>query len=414
MFALADCNNFYASCERLFNPKYNGVPVVVLSNNDGCVIARSNEAKALGIAMGVPFYQIRDQVKREGIAVFSSHYTLYGDLSARVMTNLARFTPDVEVYSIDECFLGLKGLANLQAYAEEIRTTVIRNTGIPISLGLAPTKVLAKVANKMAKKASGVLLLDSTEKIEDALRTYPVEDLWGIGRQYAKMLHVMQVKTAAQFRELPMQWVQKNLSVVGTRIWRELWGESCIPLKLFMDAKKGLCTSRAFGKLTGDYGELEEATASYTARLAIKLRREQRCANIIGVRLLTNRFNPNQPQFFPSISIPLQHPVNNTNDLIKAALFGLKKIYRKGYLYQKVEVSAMGLIPEAEVQLHLFDPYNGIKNDKISELMDKLNAHYGTGTLRIATEGADQKWNLRRDFLSPAYTTNWNDIIKTK
>lgn len=414
MFALADCNNFYASCERLFRPKYNGVPVVVLSNNDGCVIARSNEAKELGIAMGIPFYQIREQVKAQGIAVFSSHYTLYGDLSARVMTNLARFTPDVEVYSIDECFLGLKGFSNLQAYAEEIRNTVIRNTGIPISLGVAPTKVLAKVANKIAKKASGVMLLNNPESIAEALSNFSVADVWGIGGQYAKMLQSMQVKTAAQFRALPMEWVQKNMSVVGTRIWRELWGESCIPLKLFTDPKKGLCTSRAFGKLTSDYGELEEATASYTARLAIKLRREQRCATVIGVRLLTNRFNTKHPQCFPSVSVPLPHPVNNTNDLVKAALFGLKKIYLTGYRYQKVEVSAFGLIPESEVQLNLFNPYKGIKNDKISQVMDTLNTHYGAGTLRIATEGANPKWNLRRDFLSPEYTTNWKDIIKTK
>ena len=414
MFALADCNNFYASCERLFKPKYNGVPVIVLSNNDGCVIARSNEAKELGIAMGVPFYQIKEQVKTQGIAVFSSHYTLYGDLSARVMTNLARFTPEVEVYSIDECFLGLKGFNNLQTYAEEIRDTVIRNTGIPISLGVAPTKVLAKVANKKAKKLSGVMVFDNAEKITDALKDFPVGDLWGIGGQYAKMLHAMQVKTAAQFRALPMEWVQKNLSVVGTRIWRELWGESCIPLKLFTDPKKGLCTSRAFGKLTSDYAELEEATASYTARLAIKLRREERCATVIGLRLLTNRFNTKQPQCFPSVCIPLPHPVNNTNDLVKAALFGLKKIYLTGYMYQKVEVSATGLIPETEVQLNLFNPYKGVKNDQISKVMDTLNGYYGAGTLRIATEGINPKWNLRRDFLSPEYTTNWKDIIKTK
>lgn len=387
---------------------------MVLSNNDGCVIARSNEAKELGIAMGIPFYQIREQVKAQGIAVFSSHYTLYGDLSARVMTNLARFTPDVEVYSIDECFLGLKGFSNLQAYAEEIRNTVIRNTGIPISLGVAPTKVLAKVANKIAKKASGVMLLNSPESIAEALSNFSVADVWGIGGQYAKMLQSMQVKTAAQFRALPMEWVQKNMSVVGTRIWRELWGESCIPLKLFTDPKKGLCTSRAFGKLTSDYGELEEATASYTARLAIKLRREQRCATVIGVRLLTNRFNTKQPQCFPCVSIPLPHPVNNTNDLVKAALFGLKKIYLTGYRYQKVEVSATGLIPETEVQLNLFNPYKGIKNDKISQVMDTLNTYYGAGTLRIATEGANPKWKLRRDFLSPEYTTKWKDIIKTK
>ncbi|KQC02114.1 Y-family DNA polymerase [Pedobacter sp. Hv1] len=414
MIALADCNNFYASCERLFRPKYIGVPVVVLSNNDGCVIARSNEAKEIGIVMGAPYFQIKDIIKENNIAVFSSHYTLYGDISARVMTNLARFTPEVEVYSIDECFLNLKGFDNLQDYATEIRTSVVTNTGIPISLGVAPTKVLAKVANKKAKKGNGVMVLDSDEKISKILIDYPVEDLWGIGRQYANKLISMDIKTAEQLRQLPIDWVQKNLTIVGVRMWRELWGESCIPLKLSLDPKKGMCTSRAFGKMTGDYVELQEATASYASRLAMKLRREARCATVLSVRLLTNRFNPSHPQCYPSITVPLAHPVNNTNDIIKAALFGLKKIYLRGYLFQKVEVMATGLIPQNEVQLNIFDKFDGIKYDKLSQIMDKVNMHFGAGTIKIATEGTKQRWTLRRDFLSPEYTTNWDDIIKTK
>lgn len=414
MIALADCNNFYASCERLFRPKLNGQPIIVLSNNDGCVIARSNEAKAAGIPMGAPFYQIRELIQEQKVAVFSSHYTLYGDMSARVMTNLARFSPEVEVYSIDECFLSLAGFSDLESYATTIRTSVIKSTGIPISLGVAPSKVLAKVANKLAKKNNGVLVLDSPEKITSTLHSYPVEDLWGVGRQYANKLIGMGIKTASQLRNLPLEWVQSNLTIVGLRIWRELWGESCIPLKLFLDPKKGLCTSRGFGRLTADYSELQEATVSYISRLAVKLRKEKRCTTLLTIRLLTNRFNQHQPQCNPSITIPLAHPVNNTSDLVKAGLFGLEKIYLKGYLFQKVEVLATGLIPESEVQLNLFNAYKGLKHDKLSQVMDKMNAHYGKGTIRMATEGDKQRWTLRREYLSPAYTTDWKDIIKTR
>lgn len=414
MIALADCNNFYASCERLFQPKYNGVPIVVLSNNDGCVIARSNEAKAIGIKMGAVYYQIQQEIEEHGIAVFSSHYTLYGDISARVMTNIARFTPEVEVYSIDECFFGLKGFDQLNTYAKLIRETVIRNTGIPISLGVAPTKVLAKVANKRAKKASGVIVLDTDEKITAILKDYPVQDLWGIGRQYAEKLISMRITTAGQLRNLPIDWVQTNMTIVGVRLWRELWGESCTPLHLMLDRKKAMVTSRAFGKLTDDYQELQEATTSYMSRLAYKLRREKCCATVITVKLLTNAFNLAQAQAFPSITIPLSHPINNTPDLVKIALEGLRKIYLRGYLFKKVEVGALGLIPESEVQLNMFTPYKGIENNKISKVMDKLNSHYGKGTLRMATESKQQRWTLRREFLSPEYTTNWEDIIKTK
>ncbi len=414
MFALADVNNCYVSCERLFQPKYNGVPAVVLSNNDGCVIARSNEAKAIGIPMGAVFHLIREQVRDHNVAYFSSNYALYGDMSARIMTNLARFTPDVEVYSIDECFLGLHGHDNLQAYAEKIRETVIQNTGIPISIGVAPTKVLCKVANKKSKKANGVMVLDTDEKITETLSDYPVEDLWGIGRQYAHKLIAMGIETAGQLRDLPIDWVQKHMTIVGVRMWRELWGQSCIELKQSLDPKKAMCTSRAFGKVTEDYAHLQEATVSYISRLAVKLRREKLCTTVLTVKLHTNRFSASHKQAFPSITMPLAHPVNNTNDLVKVALEGLRKIFLRGYLYQKVEVMATGLIPETEVQMNLFNAYNGVKHDKISKVMDKLNFYYGKGTLKIATEGIQHKWTLRRQFLTPEYTTNWNDIIKTK
>jgi len=330
------------------------------------------------------------------------------------MTNLARFTPDVEVYSIDECFLGLTGIGNLKEYGRTLRETVIRNTGIPISVGIAPTKVLAKVANKISKNFNGVMVLETPEQITAALSEYPVEDLWGIGKQHSHRLIRGGIETAAQFRDLPVDWVQTNMTIVVVRMWRELWGESCLPLKTVLDPKKGMCTSRAFGKLTGDYDQLKEATTSYASRLAVKLRREKLCTSVLSIRLLTNRFNGESAQVFPYITIPLDHPVNNTVDLVKVALSGLKKIYMHGYMFQKVEVTATGLIPETEVQLNIFNEFKGVKYDQISRVLDKLNLHYGAGTLRIAGEGLAPKWAMKREFLRPSYTTDWNDIIKVK
>lgn len=394
-------------------PEHRTAPVIVLSNNDGCVIARSNEAKALGIEMGTPFFQLKGLIKEKGVVVFSSHYALYGDMSERVMNNLARFSPDVEVYSIDECFLKLQGFSDLENYMSKIRETTIRNTGIPVSVGCAPTKTLAKLANKLAKKGNGVCLLDTEDKINKALLTYPVEDVWGVGRQYARKLFSLNVDTAEKFRNMPIEWVHKNMSIVGVRMWRELKGESCLDLKTVLEPKKGMCTSRAFGKLTDDYEELSEATSSYAARLAFKLRREKLCTNVLSVRLLTNRFRTDLKQVFPAVTIALEHPINNTPDLIKAALNGLNKIFLKGYKYQKVEVMATGLIPENEVQLNIFNPYKD-ENNKLSRVLDKLNAHYGNGTVRMASEGIKKKWDMRREFLTPDYTNCWDDIVKVK
>jgi len=412
MIALVDCNNFYASCERLFQPRYNGRPVVVLSNNDGCVIARSNEAKDLGIRMGDPFFKIETQLRRAGVAVFSSNYPLYGDMSARVMTNLARLSPKVEVYSIDECFLDLTGLGNLDSYAHQIRDAVIQNTGIPLSVGIAPTKVLAKVANRMCKRGRGVCVLDTDEKIREALEDFEVGDLWGVGRASVKKLQAAGIFTAADLRKQSVGFVKDRLTIQGVRIWSELWRQPCLQVSELEDRKKGLCTGRSFGKMTGELQQIEEATASYAHRLSRKLRADKSCASVITVRLLTNRFKAELPQTFPSVSLALDNPVNNAHDLVRVALKGLKKIYRRGFLYQKVEVSATGLIPEEEVQLNLFHSWQGPAHDKLSQVMDRLNRHYGSGTVRIAAEGTTQKWKLRSDFLSPCYTTRWEDIVK--
>lgn len=412
MFALVDCNNFYASCERLFRPELRGKPIVVLSNNDGCVIARSQEAKDLGIKMGTPWFQL-DRLTQQQVIRFSSNYTLYGDLSARVMNNLARFTPDVEVYSIDECFLSLKGFDKLEEYSSIIRESIIRNTGIPVSVGVAPTKTLAKMANKLAKKGNGVCVLDSSTAITKAVETYPLCDLWGVGSAYAKKLQLQGIETAGQLRAMPLEWVKKTMTIQGARMWYELWGKSSMPLDNSAERKKGVCTSRAFGKLTDSLNELEEATASYANRLSEKLRKDKSCATVLNVRLITNPFRTDLPQIYPGISIALPHPTNNTTELVEQAILGLNKIYIKGYKFIKVELFATGLIPENEVQLNIFEPYNGKKHRVVSQIIDKLNDHYGPGTIRVATEGFQKTWNTRRELLSAAYTTRWTDIAKT-
>lgn len=412
MFALVDCNNFYVSCERLFRPELWGKPVVVLSNNDGIIISRSQEVKDLGIKMGSPWHLLAPGVQKQ-ITSFSSNYTLYADLSARVMTNLARFTPEVEVYSIDECFLSLHGFSNLRIYAAELRETIIRNTGIPISVGVAPSKSLAKLANKLAKKnPAGVCVLDTPEKITQAIDQYPVDDLWGIGKAYCKKLSDHGILTAGQFREQPLDWVKTHLTILGVRMWYELWGRSCIPLTTVIDRKKAICSSRSFAHLTSNFTDLEEATIAYTSRLAEKLRSDRSCAQLLSVKLITNIYRKDLPQYFDSITLSLDQPCNNTAELVKYALRGLKQIFREGFQFLKVEVTATGLVRESEVQLNMFDQGQKSHLNKASEVLDKLNRHYGKGTVRIAGEGYTKSWGMKRQFLSRPYTTNWKDIIK--
>lgn len=413
MFALVDCNNFYASCERLFRPELRGKPVVVLSNNDGCVIARSQEAKDLGVRMGAPWHHVESQVQKQ-VQQFSSNYSLYADMSARVMNNLARFTPDVEIYSIDECFLSLSGFSNLETYCTQMRSAVIRNTGIPVSVGVAPSKTLAKLANRMAKNFNGVCILDTPQKIDDAANDFKVEDIWGIGRQYAKKLQGFGILTAQDLRKQPLEWVKEKLTIQGVRMWYELHGKSCIQLASMTERKQGIRSSRSFGKLTDNYTYLEEATVSYATRVAEKLRKDKSCATLLSIRLLTNIHRPDTPQYTKSTLINLPHATNNVLELAGHAVQGLKTIFRPGFLYLKVEVYATGLIPEKEVQLNLFSSYNGTRRNEVSRLMDRLNNHYGKGTLILAAEGFDKKWSMRRNFLSPAYTTEWESIIRVK
>lgn len=416
MFGLIDCNNFYASCERVFNPALRGKPIVVLSNNDGCVIARSNEAKALGIPMAEPAYKIKDLIEKHDIAVFSSNYTLYGDMSHRVMSIISGFIPDMEIYSIDEAFLHFNGFEkiNLQEFGHAITGTVSRSTGIPVSLGIAPTKTLAKAANRLAKKYSGfknVCLIDTEEKREKALKLLDVSDVWGIGRRLSAKLEYYSVNTAWDFTQRSKSWVKHQMGVNGERTWLELNGISCIELDR-STTKKTICTSRSFGERLTELEPIEEAVANFAASCGEKLRKQRSLARNILVFLQTNPHASNQPQYHNQISIELPVATNDSTELIYYATEGLKKMFRSGYRYKKTGVIVADIAPEHPFQAHLFDSRNRDKFKKAMLTMDVLNATYGNRKVRIATQGYDRKWKLKNEKLSPCYTTRLCDIFE--
>jgi DNA polymerase V len=304
-------------------------------------------------------------------------------------------------------------MENLHTYAQYLRESVIQNTGIPVSVGLGPTKTLAKLANKIAKKSTtGVCVLDTEEAITEATKIFPIADLWGIGRAYQVKLELEGVRTAAQLRAKPEPWIKQQLTIQGVRLWHELWGRTCIPLKEVLERKQAICTSRSFGKLTNNLDELIEATTAYSSRLAEKLRADSSCATVLTVQLLTNRFRKDLAQYNPAISLALSHPINNTPDIVKASVKGLKSIYDPRFQYSKVAVIVTGLIPEQEVQLNLFTEWNGPKHNQVSELLDRINQYYGSGTLRLASEGFRKRWAMKRENVSPNYTTDWGDILR--
>lgn len=416
MIALVDCNNFYASCERVFNPAIRSKPVVVLSNNDGCVIARSAESKALGIKMGEPYFKIKDQVKQHGIEVFSSNYTLYGDMSNRVMKTLAEFTPNLEVYSIDESFLDVGHFfgKDLHQYAWEIKNTVFNWTGIPVGIGIARTKTLAKIANRLAKKSSkanGVLVLQDPEHVKAALQRTEVGDIWGIGRQHARFLKNCNVNTAHELAQQNDAWVKKNLSIVGLRLVKELRGEPCLALEEVNPPKKNICTSRSFGTPVKELCGLQEATALYASKCAYKLRQQGSCAGAITVFITTNTF-ANTKQYYNSRTIQIPTPINSDLHLIHYAGIALKSIYVEGYIYKKCGVIVSDLVPENTMQLGLFDGADTGKHRDLMHALDGLNKKYGQALVKSAAQGASKaSWLLKREFISPCYTTNLSDVI---
>jgi DNA polymerase V len=418
MFGLIDCNNFYASCERVFQPSLNGKPIVVLSNNDGCVIARSTEAKALGIPMGEPAYKLKELIESNRVAVFSSNYVLYGDMSHRVMTTVRSFVPEMEVYSIDEAFVQLNGFENidLNEFGRRLTRTVIKNTGIPVSMGIAPTKTLAKVANKFAKKYknyNGVCLIDTDEKREKALQLTNIGDVWGIGRQHTKKLQYYSVNTAWDFTQRSKAWVRQQMGVVGERTWLELRGIPCIETEL-PKSKKTICTSRSFGEKLTAIEPISEAVANFAAACAEKLRQQKSTAAVVMVFIHTNPFATNQPQYANQVVLQLPVSTNDSTEIIEYAIKGLKSIFKEGYRYKKAGVIVSEITPERPLQANLFDTRDRVKYKKVMDVMDKLNATYGRQKVKIAAQGFDRKWKLKNEKLSPCYTTNLKDILTVK
>lgn len=415
MFALVDCNNFYASCQRVFEPHLIGKPVVILSNNDGCVIARSNEAKVLGIPMGAPAFEYKKLFEDNNVFVYSSNYALYGDMSSRVMNILSTFSPEIEIYSIDEAFLKFQGfeMFDLDEYGLKIQRTVTKGTGIPVSIGFAPTKALAKVANKIAKKfperTQSVYTIDNEEKRIKALKWTKIEDVWGIGRKHAKRLKNIKITNAYQFTQLNDDWVRKEMAVVGLRLKHELQGKPTLNLEAPKN-KKMIATTRSFEKMYTKFEDISERVSTFTASCSEKLRKQESHCNMIMVFVQTNHFRKDQPQYSRNIVIKTDFPTNSTIELNHYAQIGLKQIFREGYHYKKAGVIVMGLTPNSETQLSLFNTSNP-KHQPLMSIIDKMNKSYGKNKIKFATQSIDRQWKMKQEKLSPSYTTRINDIV---
>lgn len=413
--AHVDCNNFYVSCERVFNPQLSKRPVVVLSNNDGCVIARSNEAKALGIKMGTPLFQAQQLVAAHNVAVYSSNYELYGDLSHRFITALQEFTPEVEVYSIDEAFMRLPAQAtgSLHAHGLAVREKIRQWTGLPVSLGIAPTKTLAKVANRLAKKdavAQGVLDLSLLSDQTQALEETAVADVWGIGPAYAKRLKATGITTARKLRDADRRWIRQRLTVVGARIVEELRGINCLPLEQCPPQKKSITCSRSFGTLVESLTELREAVAVYLTRAVEKLRRTGLAAHVVTVFINTNRFSP-EPQYGNAVTFELAYATDSTQELLAWALRGLAQIYRAGYRYKKAGIMLNHLVPAEQLSLRFFGNEPFERSRRVMRAVDAINSRFGKDTVRFGVAQPTGRWQTRFMRRSPCYTTCLKDVL---
>ena len=418
--ALVDCNSFYASCEKVFNPHLANKPVGILSNNDGIIVALSSELKELGILRGAAAFKIdKSFIRKHGIKLFSSNYTLYGDMSARVMNTLSMFTPDLEIYSIDEAFLSLTGFEhlNLTDYGRQIKRTVWQHTGLPVSIGIGPTKTLAKIANRFAKKhnfAEGVFDITNHPDKGKILRWVEVEHIWGVGRQYAKMLHRNGITNAYELTQVPDKWVQKKMTIVGLRTVKELRGISCIDLEMDIKPKKEIVSSRSFGNPVTELQDLMEATSDYCSVAVKKLRSENQVASLIIVFLSTNRFK-NEPQYANYAKARLPLPSGYTPDFIHAANIILKKIYRSGYKYKKVGVMLADIMHQSKAPLDFFQPtYLDDHRKVIMDCMDDINEKMGSHQLTYASAGIRKPWQMKREKLTPSYTTSWEHIPVVK
>ena len=423
VFALVDCNNFYASCEKLFDPKLANVPVVVLSNNDGCVVARSAEVKALGLPMGQPWFKMRDQAKQHGIVAFSSNYALYADMSNRVVEVLAQFSPNIEVYSIDESFLDLAGFepAGLAGYGQTIRERVQQWLGLTVCVGIAPTKTLAKLANHCAKKnlagANGVCDF-STMPVTDQDELFArieVGEVWGIGRRLAPQLHAIGLRTARALRDANPEMLRRRFSVVLERTVHELRGTSCLVLEEVTPDRQQILCSRSFGEHVFTLDVLQEAVTSHMCRAAEKLRVQDSLAGAVTVCIRTSPFNPPGSHYQKTVTQILPEASADSRTLTRAALEILKRAYQQGYAYQKAGVMLSDIRPRQRLQASLFLAQSTNENNNpLMQTMDRINARWGRGTLHLAAEGVDRAWQMKRGHLSPGYTTEWSDLPVVK
>lgn len=415
MFALADCNNFFASCERVFRPDLQGKPVIVLSNNDGCAIARSNEAKALGIKMGAPFFKIKDIVRRHNVAVFSGNMTLYGDMSQRVRWVLEEFAPGIEVYSIDEAFLDLRGMKNIDfdAYAKRISAQCWKMTSIPVSVGIAPTKTLAKIASKLCKqypKLRGGCYMHRPQDIEKVLRKFPIEDVWGIGRRTAPKLKARGVNTAYEFTQLPEGVVRMMLGIGGVRTWKELRGIPCLEFEDGFEAKQSICVSRSFSSEIYEVKELQEQIANFASAMASKLRKLQSVTSEMVVFAYTNRFKEDVPQTHANTLVSFITPTAEERIIIAQAVSAVRTLFKQGFGYKKAGVIATKIVPEKHVMHSLFEDREAVEREhKITSALDTINATFGKGTIKLAVQGSGEIKSSSEN-QSPHYTTRWSDI----
>lgn len=419
MFALVDCNNFYASCERVFQPQWKGKPVVILSNNDGCVIARSNEAKALGIPMGAPAFKYQAQFKRQKIKVFSSNYPLYGDMSSRVMSILERYTPNIELYSIDEAFLQFKGfdLFDLQKEGMKMQKQIKKWTGIPVSVGIAPSKALAKIANKIAKKfavkTGGVYSIDTEEKRIKALKWTSISDVWGIGRQHLQQLEAIGVANAWQFSLLSDDWVRKQMSVLGLRLKKDLQGLPSIQLEEVKAPKKGIATTRSFeGNLTS-FSDLEERVSTFASNCAEKMRKQQSSCQALLVFIRSDPHKKDVISYRNSCVLTLPYATNSSIILSRYAILGLRKIFKENIAYKKAGVMIMGLLPTEKRQLNLFEN-NNTKHVALMKSLDKIHKRFGPYQIKLANQDLNRTWKMKQQYLSNRFTTELKDVITVK
>lgn len=418
MYGLADCNNFFVSCERVFAPRLEGKPVVVLSNNDGCIISRSNEAKALGIRMGQPLFQAAPLIRQYGVEVLSSNYALYSDMSHRVMSTLRSLAPEAEVYSIDEAFLDLRGMSleALSDFGHRVTTTVRRHTGIPVSIGISPSKTLAKIASKLCKrypKLHNSCLMYRPQDVEKVLQRFPIQDVWGIGRRHGRMLQGAGIVTAGQFVRLPEGWVRSRMGVTGVRTWRELQGEACIEFEQAPPAKQQICTSRSFATELTTLEELRQAVALFASLCAEKLRRQASVCGEVQVFIATNRHRPELPQRYVNRILAPDEPTDSTLEISALADRALCSLYSSEFGYKKAGVILSAITPRTAVQTSLFTPSDRGRQSRLMQALDAVNERFGRYTVVTATQGFEPL-KSNRNHVSPSYTTSWDELFEVK